>query len=366
MSFGKALYFPYIHFQDENWLKYALLYWDGIKRIVPEDFFTRDSDSVKMLVDNGLVENVNPRAGKIPYIQGAADEFIPTMNVLIQKHGNLRQADAIRNSIDRNAPDASVHVLKMDDRVMKLLEENMLGKRMGEWFAMPESMAGYYMLCLAAHIGEKQNTPLLSDSPEMETGGTFFQHSRISPAEVNAPDDDKGFSLARMVLPIPCPEDLSAVPMKKILEFNKKSTDERMQFRIAIEALVEDAANLDDPSAVKDFMEEKKKLIEKALNDQKKKTEELGVNMILSLSSISVPSTLASIGSMFNPVVGLVAAGGVGIAFALISWYAKVRADRRKAIRECDWHYLFTVQKDLRIEDLANNADPWMKQFVYD
>ncbi len=365
MSFGKALYFPYIHFQDENWLKYVLLYWDGVKRIVPTHYSTRDSDSVKMLVDEGFVENVDPMSGKVPYAIGAAEEFIPTINVLIQKHGNLRRSGEISESMDRNSPEASVHVLKMDDRVMRLLEENMLGRQVGEWFSMPEWLAGYYMLCLAAHIGEKQNAPLLSDSPEMETGGTFFQHSRIAPELVNAPDDDRGFSLARMVLPIPRPENLASVSMKKILEFRKKSADERMQFRMAIEALVKDAANVTDPSAVKDCLNGKKKLIDKALKDQKEKTEELGVSAAFALTSISVPTALASVGSMFNPIVTLVA-GGVGIAFALINWYAKTRADRRKMIRDCDWHYLFSIKKELSIDQMAHNADPWMKQFVYD
>lgn len=248
---------------------------------------------------------------------------------------------------------------------MDLLEDKMLGKRMGDWFSMDESLAGFYMLCQAAHIGEKQNTPLLSDSPEMETSGTFFQHSRITPEQVNASDDDKGFSLARMVLPIPRPKNLASVPMIKILEFHKKSNDERMQFRMAIENLVKDAANLNDPSAVKDFMKEKKKLIDKTIKDQKLKIKELNVDVTHSLSSISIPIAIATVGSMFNPIVTL-AAGGVGIAFALINWYAKARASRRQMIRDCDWHYLFTIQKDLKIEELANNADPWMKQFVYD
>ena len=51
MSFGKALYFPYIHFQNEDWLKYTLLYWDGVKRIVPRSYYPEDSEAVKILVD---------------------------------------------------------------------------------------------------------------------------------------------------------------------------------------------------------------------------------------------------------------------------------------------------------------------------
>lgn len=66
MSFGKALYFPYIHFQDKNWLKYALLYWDCVKRIVPRSYAPKDDDDIRILMDKGMVENVDPQSGVTP------------------------------------------------------------------------------------------------------------------------------------------------------------------------------------------------------------------------------------------------------------------------------------------------------------
>jgi hypothetical protein len=37
-AFGRALYYPYFRVQDVNWLKAALLYWDEISCIVPENY----------------------------------------------------------------------------------------------------------------------------------------------------------------------------------------------------------------------------------------------------------------------------------------------------------------------------------------
>src|SRR2546430_11603576 len=31
----RRLYYPFIHFRDEGWLKLTALYWDGMRRIVP-------------------------------------------------------------------------------------------------------------------------------------------------------------------------------------------------------------------------------------------------------------------------------------------------------------------------------------------
>ena len=46
-----GLYFPYIHFRDDNWIKVAALYWPKMARIVPSGYPTHDSDTVRKLID---------------------------------------------------------------------------------------------------------------------------------------------------------------------------------------------------------------------------------------------------------------------------------------------------------------------------
>jgi Family of unknown function (DUF6236) len=46
-----GLYFPYIHFRDDNWVKVAALYWPKMARIVPVGYPLRDSDTVRALSD---------------------------------------------------------------------------------------------------------------------------------------------------------------------------------------------------------------------------------------------------------------------------------------------------------------------------
>jgi len=42
-----GLYYPFIHFKDEQWLKLSALYWDKMARIVPKDYDKKDSPTVK-------------------------------------------------------------------------------------------------------------------------------------------------------------------------------------------------------------------------------------------------------------------------------------------------------------------------------
>ena len=45
MSGHIGLYYPFIHFRDESWLKLTSLYWDRMGRIVPEGYGLRDNDT---------------------------------------------------------------------------------------------------------------------------------------------------------------------------------------------------------------------------------------------------------------------------------------------------------------------------------
>ena len=55
-----GLYYPFIHFRDEAWLKLAALYWDGMSRIVPMGARLHDSDEVKRLADAQFILNEPP------------------------------------------------------------------------------------------------------------------------------------------------------------------------------------------------------------------------------------------------------------------------------------------------------------------
>lgn len=361
MSFGKALYFPYIHFQDENWLKYTLLYWDGVKRIVPSTYKPQDSESVKALAAEGLVESVDPHQ----YTASAAKEFIPTLKELMRKRPHPSRGVEVGRQIEGNAGNASVHIQKMDQQVARMLEQSGLAKQSGDWYAMDSGLAGYYMLCLAAHISEKQKAPMLSDSVAMETGGTYFQHSRLA-GSIASQGRDVGFTLARMVLPVPRPENLAAVPMKEILKFHRKYEAERMQFRAAIEKVTKDAAGLNDKSAIRDLLQQQKKVIANAMRDQEKALDEFGVGTAMSLMAVSAPGG-AIVGALsnFDPVITSVATG-VTLALSFVGWIAKTRQEKRKAIRSSDWHYLLRLDKAFDTRTVANEVGNSFRGFILD
>ena len=62
-----GLYYAFIHFRSDAWVKLAILHWDRMGRIVPEGYLKRDSETVQELVAAGFIEDVDP-AGAIDII----------------------------------------------------------------------------------------------------------------------------------------------------------------------------------------------------------------------------------------------------------------------------------------------------------
>src|SRR4051794_27073093 len=74
--YGRALYYPYINFRSLKWLKTAALYYDGIDRIVPEDFAPGDPDIVKELIDKeNFIRNINP-SHEVEMVDRVAKDFL--------------------------------------------------------------------------------------------------------------------------------------------------------------------------------------------------------------------------------------------------------------------------------------------------
>ena len=60
-----GLYYPYVHFRNEAWLKVAALYWPKLARIVPEGYLVRDNATTRALIDQlDFVINISPDSAK--------------------------------------------------------------------------------------------------------------------------------------------------------------------------------------------------------------------------------------------------------------------------------------------------------------
>ena len=56
-----ALYYPWMHFQSDDWVKLALLTWDAVRRVRATDLPPRDSDLVRQVrAESDLIDDITP------------------------------------------------------------------------------------------------------------------------------------------------------------------------------------------------------------------------------------------------------------------------------------------------------------------
>src|SRR5215472_13681041 len=113
-----ALYYPYIHIKDVNWLKATLLCFPNVRRMIPIDYVPDDADEIKEFCDLAGPRG-QPLLTRVDLFGPAA---VQSETVLLQK---LQQNDATirsqyskRRTIEQygaSADDFRVHDEKVID-----------------------------------------------------------------------------------------------------------------------------------------------------------------------------------------------------------------------------------------------------------
>lgn len=100
-----GLYYPYIHFRDENWVRFAALYWDELHRIVPADDTPEDSLLIQELRQTGGIhhggfikpidpaEQRNGRKSASQVVGTALTEFIKSNKHKLKQRYSVREVE---------------------------------------------------------------------------------------------------------------------------------------------------------------------------------------------------------------------------------------------------------------------------------
>ena len=165
LATGSALYYPYIHIRSLDHVKAALIYWDRVRRIVPNmmrggqdrKYAFDDSYDAQLLADRGLLVCTDP----VPYENRAADKFFEHI---------APQAANFRIDLDAGRELArskrGIHIEKIGWEFLGRLQQLGLAHKFGDWVSMHDEVGAFYMFCLASEMGQKMNAALMGDSSE--------------------------------------------------------------------------------------------------------------------------------------------------------------------------------------------------------
>jgi hypothetical protein len=306
----KALYFPRIRFGSLGWLTAALLYWEGLLRIVPEGFDPLDPPGVHDLVEAGLIESVSPAR----FLEGARDSFVRTLETVAPSAPPLK---------DRRSG-ALLHVKEMEPALLQELQARGLAITAGEWVSLPDEIANLYKVTLAGVAGREYHAAPAAEEAEADAAAWFFA-SRTQRAGNSVTGLVDGFACARRVPPFPWIEQ-RGLSTAQLLAIRRTYATQRRAFREHLQTRVAGIDRLPSVAAVRAHLLDVISQIEGEVNAQRRDLGTANARNALKVVTMSTPAALGTAVTLAGAplptaVVGVTASLGLGVA----DWFLQRR-----------------------------------------
>jgi len=342
-NYGIALYYPFINVQDTDWLKSALLYWDGIRCITPSsDYF---EDDIQCLYDERIIIPTNPK----DYTMSASVRFAQKMQKYCHNQGELDVK--VRNYLDEKFPElknVTIHSNKLNEKLFQEMGHKViLGhfvNGVSRFYQAQPYISALYLMALASEMSKKIHVPMLTDIPGLSGLGQHILWSdTIIPIETGQSN-----ILIQIDIEFPSAESLKKLSFDDIIKFRHKRNDERRRFRRAIEEIRNKAQGIDDFYALADCLNDQKQEIRNAIDDHHKTLQDIGIKSLTSSIKATWPAlfgiAIGQIAGGFAGVLSAIGLAGISFAFSEMS----ISQELRKGIKDCPWHYLINLEQEMR------------------
>ncbi len=237
-----ALYYPWMHFQSDDWVKLALLTWDGVARVRPPDLPPRDSEVVReVTAETDLIVDVAPgwrdlevvAATFTEVMTGHREEIIKRYRHDGQQPPSDGFAMAASNTGGTYAPTDRrsfwVYCGDYDSKIARGLASTLVAHELAvrspddqAWLGMRPELASIYLAVLADAMARHNSLSPTTDDPRVHRAPGALEKltalllgtSAPAPALVDARDAYLHLALRAVIEP----ERLAAVPVSKIIK----------------------------------------------------------------------------------------------------------------------------------------------------
>lgn len=374
-----ALYFPYVHIRDDDWLKVAALYWPSVRRLVPPDYIKHDSPTAQAFAEANILKDEDP--GRL--LDAMTWDLLDTLRTNVDR---LCQDFSIESAVKdwdgrpwadgRTAPAyvwqelGWIHLSKFPPQVLDHLIDNGLAVRgrptdplsdhhepMDAWIGLHPALAGAYMTALAGRISVGARFQPLTDQPDLRvatpSSDVRAATNLLIGSEPGAAGSDavaKGTETYIMLaLEHARPKNLDSIPAASIIECREKLADELASFRDYVERqqveLAELAAIPLTDRRLEAFAEHVAETVERPLRTLEKGLGLLKLEPTRSLLLAGSYAAPAAASPLAGAMPAAAAASAVTAAIGGAWW--KISSTRKAAKAQSPVGYLLDVRDHL-------------------
>jgi hypothetical protein len=320
----EALYYPGLEFPSVTWVKAALLYWEGLLRIVPDGVSPNDPAEVKELVEAGVIQNVSPA----PFRRATTDAFGPRLEELLRSRAGKPIEDEWAACPNARDGETLVHLTQIEHVLARKLEARHLMSAAGEWARMSPAVARLYQITMANEAARQLFAAPVTDNVGNDVACSYFAFEKMQIDPHLVPPD--GLQFAQLYLPFPSQKVVDTISLNRLLEIRSKYQLMRRRFRDTIQHRTAAIATLPSVQAIHAHLDTLAKELVEQLELEREALRASRVRDAWTLLGITAPLTLGSVWAIAGAETILAAAGGFGtVGLGSLGWYLERRLHRR-------------------------------------
>ncbi|MFB7577277.1 DUF6236 family protein [Streptomyces sp. NPDC056165] len=247
-----ALYYPWMHFQDSDWLKLALLSWERIVRLRPRNV-DRDNEVVREIRgESDLLQDIAPSTHDLETVAAAFFELLGDEGPIARyKAVRALAADVAWVPVSNSLPPRAVQLLwiycggtgtKISDELRRqLLEAEVAYQRdnLDPWVGLHPKLGSVYLTALADTVARHNALSPVTDDLRMHHAVGALDHlaDLLDQPVTRAFQDTRAAYVHLSLRAVIRPERIAAVPVSRLVSFRQRYAPELAAFRAHIDSL---------------------------------------------------------------------------------------------------------------------------------
>lgn len=324
-----ALYYPYIHIRDINWLKATLLCFPQVRRIMPAGFLATDNAEVRQFasVKNARgepllsYEYTDTSSVESP-IRAAQERLLK----ILKQH-----EEAIRRKYRPPSGDFRIHTGKVMYELSDYLIQNSLARHTakpagyledsGNWIALDYRLGEAIMSVIAIAIARHKGLDIVTSSGAVHHALLVLDENELFAQLLGTPRVSSDPSAAEIA------DELAMVVMTSHFDLHKLSAEhigelirngkDLRAFKTALMPIAESIPGIVDEHEREEKLKHKAVEVIEEWTKYKKSLPKFAFDALLDVSEIKFPDIASAI---LAGGTGLALASGTGLAIGLLAW----------------------------------------------
>ncbi|MFE9016228.1 DUF6236 family protein [Streptomyces cyaneofuscatus] len=382
-----GLYYPYVHVQNDDWMKVAALYWPQLARVVPRGYPVRDSEMGRALADGldffvPVEPGAAPAAVETAFLETIREHAGTLRRYYEIREGQIRESTTVPPSLRRT--NVYVPHAHGDDRshgrpggyiahvywqeVSPVLREALIAEGLavdaersaserrepyGTWISMDPMLAWVYKCALTDELARRNQLVPTTDQMAAHRASQEWDTERVRAVLLRGRQSRAAPSVSavlgelavRMVLPA----DLANLPVDKVIELRKGYEAEFENFMDEVDTVAgemqEHLAEIEDREVLAARLRQLHRTrFERPLNDLKAVMKSLKIDAATGVLNVQTgaPAFLGALGGY--AAGGIPYASAAGLAFGLVEYRRQIGKQRDEALGNSPVSFLLQVE----------------------